>query len=171
MLQVLRNAPAERARTRPGRCSLREQPVVRGKGRLMNIRKHTLAAQLVAGTLGASLVAISIGCRSAETRNSSPLAARSSTNKTDSNAEPSGMRPYVPPAVDEPSRDRTPLPAPPAPVSPIDNGVSWSFGDRFRGGLKQTSSELSDAPRLMSPVRARSLREAVAFDRDDAADL
>lgn len=127
--------------------------------------------------LGAAcLVAvIAAGCRGAE-RQSSRVLARGASDSAASPtpATSSSDNYYLPPSVDElivpdtpaePSEKRS---APPAPVAPVGDDVTWSLENRASGTLKPVSSEVSNAPRLLAPGRARSLREVTAEQFRDA---
>lgn len=110
-----------------------------------------------------------IGCQSAERRSGGRQIARAPQDAAGPvHAEPSASDLYIPPAVEEippvpmPSQgsQRDSINAPPPPVPPIGGDVTWSL-DRSRGQLKPVSNTIDDTPGLISPGRARSLRDFI----------
>lgn len=109
------------------------------------------------------MAVLAIGCRSAETRQAAPLAGASATERP---YNPPAL--YVPPALDDGPEEKNS--APPAPVPRDDGGLSWMLRGRDKSELKPVSSEVSDAPRLLSPGRAKSLRDFISTGQSDGSD-
>lgn len=126
--------------------------------------QRQMRSNLLVGAVAIGIITVAIGCRSAETRSpSTRVAVRPATDAGEVTPSRSTPRQYMPPALenDAPSSQDNATPVPPAPVPRAEKERSFSLWGNRSSGLKPVSSEISAAPRLLTPGRAKSLREFV----------